>query len=113
MMHEGAATVPRDRIDAVHSILADGERRSIIRTLSAAGTPMSVSTLVDRVAEDRDETPVRVRLYHQHLPKMDDAEIVEYDRDAGRVVLTSTGRRADAVATRTTELLGGDPLFSE
>jgi hypothetical protein len=103
-MYEGALAT-QERIDAVHSVLADSERRSIVRMLAAGSSPIAVPSLVDRLADEGERTAVHTRLYHQHLPKMAEVGFVEYDPDAERVALTSRGKRADTVATRTAELL--------
>lgn len=99
-------TVPvRERSDVVHSILTSDERRVAVRALAASGTAMSVSSLADRIGDSEDEQAVRVRLHHQHLPKMHDAGVVEYDREGAQVRLTPMGERVDAVARRTAEIL--------
>ena len=108
MIGEETTTVGT-RIETVHSILASGERRTVVRALAASGTPMSISTLADRIAENGEELPVQVRLYHQHLPKMCAAGVVEYDRDVGEVSLTPMGQRVDALARWTAELLNDEP----
>lgn len=110
--HDGGVTGGQ-RADVVHSILANDERRTVVRTLATRDAPMDISTLVDRVAGHRaghdDSRSIRIRLYHQHLPKMCDAGVVEYDREVDEVTLTPMGWRVDAVAKRTAELFEDGP----
>lgn len=100
-------TTDGGHIGVAYSVLADRERRAIVRTLGKSDTSMTVSTLADRIGDPRDERPVRVRLYHQHLPKMGDAGVVEYDREDERVSLTPMGHRVHEVLVRTVELFNG------
>lgn len=96
------------RIDIAYSILADRERRAIVRALSENDTPMSVSRLAERINDPRDERAVQVRLYHQHLPKMGGAGVIDYDREDERVALTPMGYRVHEVLDRTAELFTGE-----
>lgn len=73
-------------------------RRAIVTTLEERETSVSLSTLAEQVlareadagwgAGDGDETDLRVELYHNHLPKLADAGVVEFDPDE-RVVASA------------------------
>lgn len=101
----GSSAADEGRIDTLYSILADGERRTVVRMLAANDTPISVSELADRIAGHRGGGGFHVRLYHQHLPKMRKAGVVVHDWDADRVSLTQRGRRVDEIIERTARLL--------
>lgn len=107
---ERTKTTGAELADAVHSVLAHEERRAIVRILAANDAPTSVSALVRQVVEDREpgsESDVRIRLHHQHLPRMTEASVVAYDPETERVDLTPIGRRTETVRQRSTDLLGG------
>lgn len=88
----------RRRTDDALAILADADRRAVLRALAAADEPVPVAALVDLLStDDAPGRAFQLRLHHVHLPKMVEAGIVEYDPDAGLVVLTDVGKRVDAV----------------
>jgi DNA-binding transcriptional ArsR family regulator len=77
-----------DELDTAFELLADRRRRAVVEVLRAA--PRGVvefSELVDAVAVDGDGDPEALAstLYHRHLPKLDDAGVVEFDREEGVV----------------------------
>ncbi|WP_256393196.1 DUF7344 domain-containing protein [Natronoarchaeum rubrum] len=65
--------------------LAHGRRRSVCKVLAAADREfLSLEEVSERVTangENRsaDARPVRVELHHVHLPKLDEAGLLEYD----------------------------------
>lgn len=81
--------------DAVIDALSHRHRRTVLRTVAGNGQgATSVATLTDAVADvaasDRrsdgeHRQRIRIALHHRHLPKMDDAGLVRYDAEAGRV----------------------------
>lgn len=99
------AAVP---VDDVHDILAIEHRRHALAFLDDQRGRVSVDALADHVTtamagqDGRDITHAEVatRLYHVDLPKLADAGIVVYDRDAGTVTPTD---RLDAVAGPATD----------
>jgi predicted transcriptional regulator len=87
--------VPSSVIDA----LADWRRRYALTVLAGRTEPMTESALARAVADaEREEAhervtaeyrqSVQVGLHHCHLPKLDDAGLVEYDSDAREVART-------------------------
>lgn len=80
-------------LDSVLSILSVGRRRTILYHLRDrdADGPISLNQLVERVQRRENAAPnresslsaaeVRIALAHNHLPKLDEAGIVEYDAD--------------------------------
>ncbi|WP_132057375.1 DUF7344 domain-containing protein [Halorussus amylolyticus] len=86
-----------DRLDASFGLLAHAHRRSVLYALREDG-PKTRDELADElvatgVADDRDRTVAS--LFHTHLPKLDDAGVVEYDRDDGVVSLAPDVERLE------------------
>jgi DNA-binding transcriptional ArsR family regulator len=90
--------------DAIFSILSNQRRRCVLYYLHDNRGSVSLRELAERIAAWENGVPVdeleykqRKRVYtslHQtHLPKLDEADIVAYDRDSGRIELAS--RAAD------------------
>lgn len=100
--HEGGTAAFFDELFAA---LAHRRRRALLRVLQEEGE-MDVASLAGHVvAEDRAETihavpdpevdRARISLYHQHLPRLDDTGLVDFDADAGLVSVTEPGARLD------------------
>lgn len=77
-----------ERVSAVLDCLADKRRRYVIRSLRDDGR-MSLTDLAEVVAmREREEPtgeppaesikPIYVSLYHNHVPKLEAADLVEY-----------------------------------
>ena len=92
MDNSAAATGALSR-DATFELLASGHRRAVLRRLDDGEEPVPVPELVAAVVTQEasvEFTPdeheqVAVSLEHVHLPKLDDAGVIEYDVDAGTV----------------------------
>lgn len=77
--------------DDLFGLLADHRRRSVLRCLAAreGSEPIGIGTLTDRVStegttDDTDER-IRIQLHHNHLPRLADHGIIEYDPARGRI----------------------------
>lgn len=90
--------------DAIFDVLSERRRRDAIGILDELdGGPVGAREIADRIATDEadsivreeDEKRVYVALYQCHLPKLEDADVVEWDRDAKMV---AAGRYFDEVA---------------
>lgn len=97
-------TEPLSR-DQAFDILSNRRRRYALHYLSKEVDGVTLQSLAERIAAwendlDPDELSkkqrkrVYVSLYQTHIPKLQDAGIVEYDEETGLITLTS---RADAV----------------
>lgn len=78
--------------DVAFDLLSDRDRRTIVSHLLDQNASVSLDDLVDAVAaaiESVDEPPsrdrIRVALVHNHLPRLDDAGIIEYHLDSEQV----------------------------
>lgn len=91
-----------DKWSELYRMLADSRRRHALDYLDRRGEKVDVRDLADRVREREDGAgegeglvdaeAVYVSLQHVHLPLLDDARLVEWDREKGVV---SLGLRAE------------------
>ena len=100
-----------------HEILANADRRHILTELSdndGYTTISDLATLLAAHSETRVETDsalenAKIRLMHNHLPRLEDHGIIEYDNRNGAVVLTLSETRtalldsAEEIEAMTTE----------
>lgn len=81
-----------------YDILKNRRRRIVLETLLEESQPMELSELSERVAAIENEIPreelsakerksVYTALYQTHLPKLDDAGFINYDRENGIIEL--------------------------
>jgi len=93
--------------DDVFDVLANRRRRYVLRALAAQPEdPYDIGDLAERVAAWENDRPIeevsaaeRKRVYtalqQSHLPKMEDAGVVRYEKDAGVVEATPALLRFD------------------
>lgn len=85
--------------ELLFKILADADRRRALQCLNTYDNPMTLADVADEVARRKYDAPltelpaadvkrVYMRLYHTHIPKMEDANILEYDQETDTVQLT-------------------------
>ena len=90
--------------DTVFSILSNQRRRHVIRYLDRNRGTASLRDLAERIAAWENDVPesevdykqrkrVYTSLHQTHLPKLDEAGVVEYDRNRGTITLAD--RAAD------------------
>src|SRR6056297_3088366 len=94
--NEGEVTDESPSLDLIFGILKNGRRRRVIKYLRDAEGEVTLSDLAEHIAAiENDTTPaqltssqrkrVYVGLYQCHLPKMDDAGVIEYNQARGLV----------------------------
>lgn len=106
----GSGDVESVPADLLFQILSDAERRHALRCLSVYENSMTLADLADEVARRKyrsqlaeipadDVKRVYMRLYHTHVPKMEAANVVEYDQesDTVRTVQGLTGSFLDEI----------------
>jgi DNA-binding transcriptional ArsR family regulator len=83
--------------DAILSAVANEHRRAILNSLdNALEQTLEYDVLVDRVADrvrdddakrefDGHRQRVRIALHHTHLPKLEEAGIIDYETETGHV----------------------------
>ncbi|MHB9288843.1 hypothetical protein ACKVMT_17580 [Halobacteriales archaeon Cl-PHB] len=88
----------------IHDILRNDRRRNVIEQLRGTTGSVSLRELSERIAErEASEAPaprnlrqsVYNSLHQTHLPKLDDREVVRYDRDRKQVELREGARQVD------------------
>jgi DNA-binding transcriptional ArsR family regulator len=88
--------------DALFSLLSNPRRRFILQHLKGVGEGIELQDLAAEVAAWENETDrdaltdkqrkrLYVSLYQTHIPKLEEAGIVEYDDDSGEIRLTERG----------------------
>jgi hypothetical protein len=77
-------------LDATFDVLGNRYRRRLLIAL-AEGEPRHA---VDGLGSDDDPSEMRIELRHRHLPKLEDAGVVEWDRETNELW---RGRRFEAV----------------
>ncbi|RQG97119.1 DUF7344 domain-containing protein [Natrarchaeobius chitinivorans] len=84
--------------DVIFELLKNRRRREVLAYLLEAEETVTLGELAEQIAAWENDTEVNalssdqrkrvyVALYQTHLPKMDDAGIVEYDQDRGLISL--------------------------
>jgi DNA-binding transcriptional ArsR family regulator len=98
-----------DKTDTYIQLVADQRRRRILQTLREAESA-SVDELADQLAADGGDSAeqISVDLHHNHLPKLADANVVEYD-SRSNAVRYSPPKRFEAVAESVLE----EPIQSD
>lgn len=85
--------------DELFRILSSSRRRYIIFFLHEEGESVSLNELATRIAAEENDRPVEevtdserqrvyISLYQTHLPKLEEADIIEYDEDERMVTLS-------------------------
>jgi energy-converting hydrogenase Eha subunit C len=97
--------------DLVYDILSSPRRRYVLYYLRQMDEPIELTALAEQVAAWENETTpdsltdqerkrVYVSLYQTHIPKLDDADIVSYDKDEGTVELANKATTIDEYLQR-------------
>lgn len=84
--------------DVIFELLKNRRRREVLTYLLEADETVTLGELAEQIAAWENDTEVNalnsdqrkrvyVALYQTHLPKMDDAGIIEYDQDRGLITL--------------------------
>jgi hypothetical protein len=77
-----------------HAVLSADRRRVALDVLGSLPTPVSLDSLAESIAarETRSDAPERetvesvaVTLHHNHLPRLADVGLIEYDAASGRI----------------------------
>lgn len=88
-----------ERINTVFSVFAHHRRRYTLRELWRHEQPMALADLADELAVRENETAITeipaeevkriyMSLYHTHIPKLAEADLVDYDQERDTVTLT-------------------------
>ncbi|MFW6384734.1 MAG: DUF7344 domain-containing protein [Halodesulfurarchaeum sp.] len=96
--------------DEIFEILSNHRRRMVLYYLRQQGDVIDVRELAEEVAAMENDVAVSeltsqqrkrvyVSLYQTHLPKMDEMNLIEYDKDEGTVRLTDQTTTIDRYLT--------------
>lgn len=99
--------------DTLFNVLANQRRRYVLHALKEHETPLSLAALATKVAALENERPgteiprdeherVHASLWHSHVPKLDDAGIVEFDRESDTVTLAEDTKTLEPYLERET-----------
>ena len=84
----------------IFELLLDRRRRYLLyylsQTVEAIPLEELITELEARLTEPGGREEIRIDLHHNHLPKLVDAMVVDYDRDAGTVDVLPTASRLEA-----------------
>lgn len=88
--------LPQDlSIDEAYDLLADQHRRQVLLSLHRRDGPRQLPSLATDIAGVSEPTRTAerlyLRLYHAHLPKLEDHDLVTYDDESDLVQLTESG----------------------
>lgn len=99
MSEEKADSPPPDSLtkDSIFDLLSEARRRYVLSCLTDHGT-LALPDLADEVADREHDVPlpqvseetvlrVYLSLYHKHIPKLEQADVVVYDQESDRVAL--------------------------
>ena len=107
-----------DAVDTAMDLLADRRRRAVLEYLEETDGSATLTELAVEIAEQetasepnaisdhgdvsaRDRRAVRISLHHTHVPKLVNADVIDYDSATKTVTLRDRGRtlldRRDAV----------------
>lgn len=111
-VHESEETEPDEDeaetnelpLDQVFEILKNRRRREVLHYLEGNGGTASLSDLAEHIAAIENDTTVQaltssqrkrvyVGLYQCHLPKMNNMDIVEFDKNRGTIELSSNNEQ--------------------
>ncbi|MDQ2052488.1 hypothetical protein RBH26_18655 [Natronolimnohabitans sp. A-GB9] len=92
--------------DEIFHILQTSRRRRVLEHLEGGDEPVTVRTLAERIAARENDTTVEnltsdqrqrvyISLYQTHLPKLDTAGVVDYDKNRGTVESTPLAAQFD------------------
>jgi DNA-binding transcriptional ArsR family regulator len=92
--------------DRVFDILSSPRRRYVLYYLREYGGPVELTDLAEELAAWENDTTVTeispqarkrvyVSLYQTHVPKLDEAGLIEYDSDSGELRLSDQGSVVD------------------
>lgn len=92
--------------DVVFDVLSSPRRRYVLYYLRTVDEPVKLTDLADKVAawenevapediSEKERKRVYVSLYQTHVPRLDDAGIIQYDKESGNIVLSEEATAID------------------
>jgi len=101
-------------LDQIFSVLKNYRRRCVFRYLRDESNPATLSEVAEHIAalendcsrealSARERKRAYVGLYQCHLPKMDDLDVIAFDKDRGKLEMGPNAPLLDAYLDRTPE----------
>lgn len=98
-------------LDILFDALANQRRRIALRCLGEFRTPMALADLADEIVTRERDSPlsdipaeevkqVYMSLYHTHIPKLTDANIVEYSQEQDSVEFSAERKQVEMFLDR-------------
>jgi hypothetical protein len=98
-----------DAVDTALDLLANQRRRAVLEYLTEAGGTATLTELAVEIAtretraepnaisdhadvSPRNRRAVRISLHHTHIPKLADADVIDYETETETVTLRDRGR---------------------
>lgn len=89
----------QEDISMIFGVFAHHRRRYALRELQRYENPMALADLADEIATQENETSITdisaeevkriyMSLYHTHIPKLEEADLVHYKQERDAVTLT-------------------------
>lgn len=75
-------TIPEDEL---FELLANAQRRRLLRRLAAADGPVTENELVEALGVEADRETRAIALHHCHIPKLEAHDVVETSPSTGTV----------------------------
>ncbi|WP_340100657.1 DUF7344 domain-containing protein [Salinibaculum salinum] len=80
-------------ISEQHEVLSSGRRRRVLSVLSESNLPIDVAELARAVStreyesdeSDEQRERLQIELHHVHLPKLQELNVVDYDKETCQV----------------------------
>lgn len=72
--------------DEALKLLSDETRREVLlRLLESEADSTSIDELVESLADPSEKSSVAIGLHHVHLPKLAEAEVIDFEPETGEV----------------------------
>jgi len=107
-------------LDVVLDLCSDKHRRIVLGVLATQRRPLTLDDLTKAIVKHNHHEPlrelsgetmtqIRSEIHHRHAPRLEDAGLIEYDRERHLVEPTEQFER---VETQLSDILEADPAAS-
>lgn len=108
--------------DVVFDILSSPRRRYVLYFLRTTDEPVQLTDLAEQVAAWENDTEpeniteqqrkrVYVSLYQTHIPRLDEAGVIEYDKESGNIALSEDATDIDEYLGSSEESLPWQQIY--
>ncbi|WP_207890221.1 DUF7344 domain-containing protein [Natrarchaeobius chitinivorans] len=111
-------------LDTLFQILSHQHRRAVLGVLIENGRKLTLNDLTKEIAARNHETPItevpsddvnkfHLSLYHNHVPRLAETQLIEYDEDREIVKPTETLNQLEPFLSQVAEADSADQLCDE